>query len=159
MRWWFSETPAPFRSGRFRSVIAMAIDYGNAETAVRLAERLPDDRLVGEEALGLAMATRNPRILLPLFKQAAYDECWRAQHEAASKCKLAAIKCLHAACGGSSGWWSTSWVSHCSATSFYGWRPIWEWMAWKGLLPDPDTLIALTNDRRGDAQRAALWAA
>ncbi|AVK76061.1 F-box incomplete domain containing protein [Pandoravirus neocaledonia] len=184
MRWWFNEVvwrgnvlerdnlsygppylpgsdAAPFRFGRHRNVVAMALEYGDARVAVHLAERLPDDRLVGNEALSLAMDTRNPRVLLPLLKKTAYDEDSWLWREAASRCNVVAIKCLLGteAPRLRSGSWTTNGIFCRSALSLYGWRPILEFMVWRGLLPTLDTVIELANDYRAAVQRVALWVA
>nr|UMO79914.1 F-box incomplete domain containing protein [Pandoravirus aubagnensis] len=184
MRWWFNEVvwrgnvlerdnlsygppylpgsdAAPFRFGRHRNVVAMALEYGDARVAVHLAERLPDDRLVGNEALSLAMDTRNPRVLLPLLKKTTYDEDSWLWREAASRCNVVAIKCLLGteAPRLRSGSWTTNEIFCRSALSLYGWRPVLEFMVWRGLLPDPNTVIDLANDKRGAARRVALWIA
>ncbi|AVK77150.1 Ankyrin repeat domain containing protein [Pandoravirus macleodensis] len=145
-----------FRFGPRRHALDMALSYGDANTVAHLLEGLPICGRISRSAFRLAVATRNLVIVPPLARCASPRERRRAWREAASLADIAMLKRLRDACG----WPDCQTVQDLflhAACSPYGWRAVFEWLAWAGMRCDSATMSKLTSARPSVPRDLVAW--
>ncbi|AVK76093.1 Ankyrin repeat domain containing protein [Pandoravirus neocaledonia] len=168
MRWEFDEpvwqgfmleSDRPlFRFGPRRHALDMALSYGGSAVVARLLERLPADAEVTHGAFCRAVATHNLAIVPPLARCAPPAGLHLAWHEAAMMADIAMLKRLRDACG----WPDRQIVQNLfvhAGRSRYGWRGVFEWLAWAGMRCDAVVMSHFVRQRTDVAQAIVAWAA
>ncbi|AVK76094.1 Ankyrin repeat protein [Pandoravirus kuranda] len=143
---------APFQFGPRRHALDMACEHGGADVIAGLAESMLMARSRPTRgALAQAMRLRDPYVVACLSR--GDYEAWR---KAAHKCDIAMVKHLYAL-------WGLP-PAHVvqdmfveAARSRYGWRPVFEWLVWRGARCERHTTYNMGRHRA--APQAIAWAA